>query len=96
MASSTVQERRAAARARNEERRAQPEVAAKLEARLGLSEWPFTCRCPACDYIGWPNTTDLRDGGVAYPCPRAVCRRPMERIRITAWEPAEFKTGGEA
>lgn len=57
------------------------------------SEWPFTCRCLDCGYVGWPNWTEIRDRTKkAQPlielrasCPRSQSHQPMVRVRIDAY-----------
>jgi hypothetical protein len=53
------------------------------------SEWPFTCRCLDCGYVGWPNTTNVAKRGKVYEsrqaCPRSKQHQEMVRIRITGF-----------
>lgn len=53
------------------------------------SEFPFTLVCPACGYVGWPNTTDLPGRGHANYCPRSRHHGAMVQIRITDFEVVE-------
>lgn len=50
------------------------------------SEWPFTYFCDSCGYVGWPNSTEIRESGktvsVRESCPRSQDHPEMIRIRI--------------
>lgn len=49
------------------------------------ADWPYTWRCLDCDYVGWPNTTDIK-GGFRWSCPRSQDHREMVHITITHWD----------